>query len=786
LQTGATTLVSAGAVSTNAILLSSSEAPDMTPDGRYVAFYSTATNLVAGVASSGEIYVRDTVAGTTTWASTGARNLLGSTNAISYNHALSDDGQFVAYETSTNAPLAAGSTERWGLILRYSLATGLTDLVGTNAFAPPTLTHDIHSLSMTPDGRFIAYVANANDTSGATSGILLWDAQSGLSTLVSGDAGGNIPADSVCDSPLVDPTGRFVTFVSRAPGLVTNLLLGDYHVYLRDTQAGTTTLVDADTNGVGSSVSAATAPRMSGDARLVTFECLDANLVANDRNHDYDVFIHDLAENTNELISARHQALASSTANGASVTSAQCVSSDGRFVAFASEADNLVANDTNRVRDVFVRDLGLGTNILISVATNGFGGNNISAEPALSGNGRYVAFTSAADNLVPGDTNANLDVFVRDLVTGTTALVSVRTDGSGSGNRGSSSPLIGADGRFVLFVSGATNLAIGTFSVGSVNLFLRDTVSNVTYALTTNGVAAVDMTPDGRFIVFNARSGLNGSIYVWDSQLEARVYTITTNATWLAISADGNRIAYVAGVGTFIADRGVNTTWQAGAAARRGMRLNYDGRFLAFSAGPNNTNQVYLYDSQTGATNLVSHDSSLNPTFGKSGPLAISPDGRFVVYRSTATNIVALLDKNLQADLFLYDRFTGSNNPVTTSLYQRSTADGFSTGPVISGDGLTMVFQSYASDVGMGDFNDNSDLFAETFLFVTISNAPGQGPTLSWTTRPGESYHAQFKDDVRNVNWQQVVGTIAFAGNQAHVTDLAPSAAQRFYRVVGF
>ena len=113
----------------------SSEAPEITPNGRYVAFYSSATNLVPGVSSQGEIFVRDLAAGTTVWASTGSRSHLGTTNAVSYNHAISEDGQFVAYEASTNTPLLLGSNQRWGMVLRFNLATELTDLVHTNSFA---------------------------------------------------------------------------------------------------------------------------------------------------------------------------------------------------------------------------------------------------------------------------------------------------------------------------------------------------------------------------------------------------------------------------------------------------------------------------------------------------------------------------------------------------------------------------------------------------------------------------------------------------------------------------
>ena len=270
-------------------------------------------------------------------------------------------------------------------------------------------------------------------------------------------------------------------------------------------QADVTALVDADTNGVGAAISPATAPQMTPDGRFVVFECPDASLVPNDRNHSYDVFVRDMLGTTKEMVSAREATLPTTTPNGPSLLSACSVSTDGRFVAFASEADNLVAGDINGCRDIFVCDLLLGTNVLVSVATNGTAANNLSTDPAISGGGRYVAFTSGADNLASGDTNKTQDVFVRDLQAGTSVLVSVNTSGSGSGNKASYSPQISADGRYVLFRSLATDIAAGSFTSGYENLFVRDLQTGTNYALThtTSGSPVGAMTPDSGLVAFS-------------------------------------------------------------------------------------------------------------------------------------------------------------------------------------------------------------------------------------------------------------------------------------------
>jgi hypothetical protein len=794
LQGGVTTVVSVGALSTNSLPLSSSESPQITPDGRYVAFYSSATNLVPGVTHGGEVYVRDVVSGTTVWASTNSQTILGSTG-FSYNHAISSDGVYVAYETSSNAPLAMQANQRSGYVLRFNTVNGTTDVVNTNAFVLPQSAEEINSLAMSPDGRFIAFVGNTNSTDGTTSAIYQWDAQSGTTLLVSADLSGNVPSNSVCDSPRMDPTGRFVSFLSGAPGLVTNSLAGDYHLYLRDTVGNVTTLLDADTNAIGSSVSPATVPRLNDTGGFVAFESLDASLVANDRNHDYDLFVRDVSNGTNELISPHHPALPSASANSSSLIYANGISADGQRIAFSSEADNLIDNDTNAFRDVFVRDLLAGTNILVSADTNGLPGDSISFEPALSANGRFVAFTSSADNLVPNDGNRSSDVFVRDLTTGQTTLVSVNNSGTATGNQSSRTPMIGADGRYVAFWSLATDLTtVPVRSVAAANLFLRDMQSNVTYTLTTNGAGSAAMTSSGRFILFNAYSA--STLNIWDSQIGARVYTNAPPGGFfifppLAISDDANRIAYSSGPNLILIDRNAQTTRQLGSTYlgnHAGLRfMSGGGRrlvYAAYSILGVRTNQVYVVDPQTGASLLVSHNLSSGPGSASSDSPDISADGRFVIYRSSASDIVSLPATNGLPQLYLYDTLANSNALLTASLYASGPADNRSATPFFSNDGHKLIFNSLASDLLAGDLNHSGDVFALGLLYATItSGLPGFGPTISWPVRPGETYHVQFKDALTDPAWQEASGVITITGDRAQLTDLAPSNTQRFYRI---
>ena len=782
---GVTVLASVGAVSTNkAVPVGSSESPAITPDGRSVAFYSTATNLVAGVPGGGDVYVRDLMNNTTTWASAGARGVVSNVfhlvSTVSYNQVISDDGQIVFYEASPANGYA-------GVLLRYNLATGTTDLLHTNAATPVAAFEDFRTIDITPDGQTAVFIANTNGTTSTS--VELWEAGTGAFTVVSAGLDGSVPTNSTCDFPSVDSSGRFVVFQSSALNLTTNALAGDYHFYLRDLQAGTTALLDADTNGVGSPLSPISVPSLTADRLFVAFDCVDGNLVPNDRNHASDVFVRDLGAGATDLVSAHHPGLPTVTGNGPSSLALASISADGRFIAFASEADNLAANDTNLCRDIFVQDLATGKRILASVATNGFSGDTTSSEPAISPDGRYVAFTSYADNLVPGDNNNSQDVFVRDLVAGTTTLVSYNSAGTAPGAKGSYTPLISSGGRFVLFRSVSGNLAAGVLS--GENLFLRDMQLGTNYALTKSGASLAAMTPDGRYVAYG--SVAPAQFGVWDSQPAALIYTNALAPVFgLAITPDGKRIVLAGTAGLYAVDLpgATQRLIDPNAYGYSSLSLSADGRWLATAKRTSQvaSNQIYLYDLEAGTNLLV--NQSFNPALppnGASDSCVISSDGRFVAYRSAATNIVAN-DGNGVPDIFVYDAVTGLNTLLTVTPSGGSSGNNRSLTPVFSGDGSTLCYVSWASDLTALDFNQSSDVFAFSFLTATLlpASAPGQGPWISWPFTPGKHYRVQFKDDLGDPTWTDLSGTETNSGSKAYQPDSAPAPGQRFYRINSF
>lgn len=791
IQAGTTALASVGAAGSGTT--NTSEAPEITPDGRYVAFYSTATGLVSGVTSRGEIYIRNLQDGTTTWASTNARAISGfGASGFCYNQAISDNGQYVAFEISPNTVSVA---ETNGYVLRYNSQTGLTDTIFNNAVYPSGTVPDMRSLNMTPDGRFIAFAANAP---GGASCVYLWDAQTGTNTLVSGNYTNGVTPGANVFWPDVDPTGRHVVFVSTDTNMIAPGGMGT-GVFLRDVQAGVTTLVSVDTNGANLPVNSAAVPALSIDGGSVAFESPWANL--DGRNYESDVFTRDLTNTVSELISVHDPGLPSLTPNGPCALWPGSVSTNGRYVAFSSWASNLAPNDTNRCMDVFVHDLVTGQNVLASVGVNGFAGNYSSIEPSISGNGRYVAFTSAATNLLANDTNGTFDVFIRDLQANTTELVSVSTNG-GFGNGLSHLPSISTDGRYVLFCSQAQNLAAGTYA--NDNLFLRDRQAGQTYGLTTNGYQSYAMTPDGSTIAFVGSIGAGSNLYVWNSSTAALVYTNASGPfTNVSISPDARWLVYVAGTSLQAQDLIAGTNFQIATGlfgSRAGLKFSDDGRFLAYAG----TNDIYLYDFQSGTNLLVSHAyDSADPANGPSDSPVISADGRFVAFRSFASNCVAN-DSNGVPDIFLFDRLTHSNI-LASANSSDAAGNNRSFRPVFSSDGQMLVLQSWASDLIPQNFNLGSDLLAlDVFSLaeagstnpppvlnaqITLANtynsfALGLSPLITWAFTPGQPYSVQFKDNLADPIWHTLATPVIFIGSQAYLDDTAPNSNQRFYRIM--
>ncbi len=735
-----TTLVSVGAVKSLLALpvasITPTGPPAITPDGRFVAFFSAARGMAAGVpaGTAGEVYVRDLVAGNTMWASSNAfsaGHLSPPTgNYLSYHPEISDDGRFVAFKTSLSTGLRAGS------ILRFDASSNSLLLVATNTL-PLMWNDDVFGPEMTPDGRFIAF-ASGNPTNLFTppSSVYLADIDNGTNIPVSVQLDGTFPTNGASHTPVLSPDGRFVAFLSNATNLVGNAVSNSYHIYLRDVIAGTTTLVDADTNGVGSSEEYGNAPSLSADGRWVAFASPDGSLVGGDQNQALDVFVRDVTGGTNELISTRDGTVVPVAGSDLSSAAQLSITPDGRWVVFTSRAEDLVTNDFNRDQDVFVRDLVLGSNKLVSVGLNGKSGVGGSFSPVISTNGRYVAFYSTATNLVPGYTNLMGDVFERDLVGGMTRLVSVSGNGVTAGNGNSTAPAMSQDGRYIAFLSTATNLVPAGTAAGRTNAFWRDVIAGKTVALSSNNAPLFPFPPsisaDGRYVAFSYSAGF--TVGVWDSQTSSNIYFAQgPGVKWALISPNGQRLLYQ--INNFV--RVDDLVLRSNVFSKASLALmqspaqwSADSRFFAFVsrsngtvAGPFTNNQVYLGDLTAGTVALISSraDHVTGGNGNSDGP-TLSGDGRYVVYRSSATDIASGTLPG--SSLIVYDRATGSNTVVN------STAAGldwtsWASRPVMDATGQTVAFQSVQSGLAAGDLNRAPDIFAGQLAVTVDSDGDG-------------------------------------------------------------
>jgi len=284
----------------------------------------------------------------------------------------------------------------------------------------------------------------------------------------------------------ISADGRFVAFESDASNLVPGDTNGCEDIFVHDRQTGATERVSVDSSGVqGYELSESAS--ISADGSYVAFESDASNLVPGDTNGREDIFVHDRQTGATERVS-----IASSGAQGNSGSYDPSISADGRLVAFYSYASYLVPGDTNGCHDVFVHDRQTGATERVSVDSSGVQGNGSSYSPSISADGRFVAFISGASNLVPWDTNGLDDIFVHDRQTGATERVSVDSIGV-QGNDYSWAQAISADGRYVAFESGATNLVPGDTN-GTIDIFVRDRTLAINGDATTTDSRSVALS----------------------------------------------------------------------------------------------------------------------------------------------------------------------------------------------------------------------------------------------------------------------------------------------------
>jgi Tol biopolymer transport system component len=408
-------------------------------------------------------------------------------------------------------PLAAADKDDLALISRQSATDGGAG--GDDA-------SDLASVSA--DGRYVAFESDADNLSGADANafrnVFVRDTQTDVTTLVSrqSSGAGGAGADGGSFEPSISGDGRYVAFYSDADNLSNADSNSFLNVFVRDTQAGTTTLVSRQSSGDGGAGADNSSfdPSISADGRYVAYASQAANLSTDD-NPFRNVFVRDTQTNTTTLVS--RQSSSAGGAGGDAAAFSPSISADGRYIAFDSQANNLSSADNNSFQNVFVRDRQAHTTTLVSRQGAGAGADDSSFDPSISADGRYVAFRSEANNLSSADENSFLNVFVRDTQSNTTSLVSRLSDADGGAgaDADSQAPSISGDGRYVAFYSDADNLSSADDN-SHTSVFVRDRQVKETALVSRQsgdgGGAADDsafdpaISADGRYVAFDSQA----------------------------------------------------------------------------------------------------------------------------------------------------------------------------------------------------------------------------------------------------------------------------------------
>jgi Tol biopolymer transport system component len=376
--------------------------------------------------------------------------------------AISGNGRYVAFVSSAST-LVAGDTNGTSDVFVHDRATGVTERVSVDSKgrqsdgeADGVLDVNFGRPAITPDGRYVAFASSATnlvkgDKNNAVD-IFLRDRLAGTTERVN-TVGRKTVANAESSHPAISPDGRYVAFQSFADNLVPGDTNFTSDVFLRDRQTDTIVRVSLTSTGEQAS-NFSGSPAISADGRFVAFESSAVLVPGEAEDFANDIYLRDVQAGTTVGIGT-------SGSESVGHSGAPTITPDGRFVAFHSWDDGLVPGDTNNSYDVFVHDRAVGGPLeRVSVSSAGVQGNDWSQAPAISDDGRFVAFQSFADNLIDGDTNFDYDVFIRDRQAATTVRASVRTDGSEGGlSLASFAPSLSADGSVVAFASEADLVA---------------------------------------------------------------------------------------------------------------------------------------------------------------------------------------------------------------------------------------------------------------------------------------------------------------------------------------
>jgi Tol biopolymer transport system component len=756
-------------------------------DGNDVVFTSSGSNLVAGQSTSAagpefNTFLYHRPSGTLTLIShrSGAPVMEGTGDSGDAGEpAISADGSSVAFLSSA-ADLVPGQSTLTTSVYLYQRATGAVSLVSHAAGVPLGPPNGSSSgLRISADGRWIAFLSQATNliagelpsSSSYASNAFLYDRVAGALRLASHTTASPLTPGTAGDLAL-SADGRYLAFDSPAPDLVPGQVnLGSSgNVFVYDRIANAISLVshNRDSANTTPSGSLSEGPSLSADGRYIAYQSSAVDLIPHqtDTADGFDIFVYDQSARTTVLASHVRASL-TTAANGGSQSPR--ISADGGVVAFGSDATDLAEGqvDPNGFQDVFLFDRKSAEVTALSEAVPDVPavtpvGPSSAAD--LSADGRYVVFASAATGLVAGQIDTpytatlpmqgTWDVFLRDRSTGETTLLS-RSQASPPTATGGLAPALSADGKFAAFLAPGqipTSEEQGLLYVYGREAGTLTLVNHVPGAPSQPASVSLGrpaLSVDGRYIAYTC-----SECHLVPGQQDGQPN--------LGQSLDVFLFDRVTGANTLVSHAsGLPAT--TGDSDSQEPRISADGRFVVFSSsatdlaagqtGPASTTNLFVFDRTTGAITLVNHTAgSPSASSGPASDAALSADGRWIAYRSPATDLVTgQIDANGVNDIFLYDQITGgtalvshaSSSPVTAASSDLDDESG-DVAVALSADGRWIVFSSEATDLVPGGVNPgqaiNVYLYDRISGGVTlVSSAAGSAHVASTAWQPGIS-----------------------------------------------
>lgn len=705
-----------------------SHIPAISRNGRWVAFSSDANNLVPGEHTGGtQIYLHDRQTGQTTRVSESPAGEAG--DGDSDNPSISADGRYVVFD-STSANLSPLDTNQevqdvfvWDRLTRR--CTLFSRTLG-NAGANGPSAHGVISA----DGNYIAFTSEATNLGlsdrNSNYDVFLQDRErrGPLFRVSINGQGREGMGDS--DYPSISDDGRFVAFMSEAP-LVDNDDNGAFDIFLFDRVGQTNELISVNNAGeIGKEHSKL--PSISGDGRFVAFESTSANLATGDNNKLADVFLRDRLNRTTRRVS-----LANSGAQPNGDCRIPVMSGDGRHVVFISVANNLVDSPASRDWHIYDHDQRTGKLARLTLTEDGRAPFGEHLYPSVSGDGRWVAFSSSGFSFVPGDGNGVADIFVLDRG-GSRPDLALRAKGesnyAGEGITGPAMPQrreirtpAGATAVYeVKLANGAAETNAWRWRVsaptGGWAIQLFDAANGgrdvTTAALSPAGWLTPRLDPGASLIARLEVSAANGNA---GPRVQELLLTVadpgdptpldTVRAVTILPFSPPDALA----VSHLPDGQPVTEFNRMGGISGDGQIIVFSSASPSWTADDVNTQlDVYAYRRDTDRVELLSRSPATHSVGnGDSGAPTISRDGRLVAFQSRADNLVDL-DQNQKQDIFVRDLATNTIERVSVAL-DGSEANGGSQSARISGNGRFVVFQSHASNLTENDTNKCWDIF---------------------------------------------------------------------------